>query len=138
VVYVLYALAQTKSFPPPGECDADKYLKAVPAHLRSQNYWATKLAAELLQAYSRGADTATVAELAALLHDEDVSVRWQAVKLLGKIGTKAAATIPELTELLNDHSLVQPTGLVHDTISSEAAEALRQIDPEAAKRAGVK
>jgi hypothetical protein len=138
VVYVLYALTQTKSFPPPGEFDADKYLKAVPAQLRSQNYWASILAAELLHLYSRGAGTATVAELAALLHDENVSARWQAVKLLGKMGTKAKATIPELTELLNDNSLVRPWSKYSETISSEAAEALRQIDPEAAERAAVK
>jgi HEAT repeat protein len=53
-------------------------------------------------------------------------VRGWAARTLGEIGPQAAPAIPSLIRLLKDKAL------------EEAAEALRQIDPEAAERAGVK
>jgi HEAT repeat protein len=52
-----------------------------------------------------------------------------AAKALGQFGLAAKEAVPALTKALKD---ANPRG------RQEAAEALKQIDPEAAKKAGIK
>lgn len=61
-----------------------------------------------------------------LLHDGDQYVRQMAADVLGNFGTRAKAAVPALTNALNDSSIAEDVGL-----------ALKRIDPEAAKKAGV-
>src|SRR5262249_50149508 len=59
---------------------------------------------------------------------EDGSARYAATRALGMMGPKAKGAVPTLVEALNKRSW---------RISDEAAEALKNIDPKAAAKAGV-
>lgn len=68
-----------------------------------------------------------VKRLLTALKDEDVEVRAHAVSCLGEIGPPAKATLPQLTEALND----KPEVLLN------ARAAIKKIDPHLAKRLGI-
>jgi HEAT repeats len=70
-----------------------------------------------------------VPELLKPLHDPDARLHRYAAEALGEFGTNAQSAIPDLTLMLND-----PNNLTRYA----ATNALKQIDPEAAARAGVK
>jgi len=70
---------------------------------------------------------AAVPDLVDALKDKSGRVRRFAAKALGQIGPKAKAAVPSLTEALKD-----------DEVGSMAGYALKKIDPEAARKAGVK
>jgi vesicle coat complex subunit len=72
---------------------------------------------------------AAVKPLVGALKDEDPDVRMEAALTLGRIGRNATAAVPALIEALKDED---------SDVANAAAEALKSIDPEAAKRAGVK
>ncbi|HXD01004.1 MAG TPA: HEAT repeat domain-containing protein [Verrucomicrobiae bacterium] len=70
-----------------------------------------------------------VPELVKLLHDSDAQLRRYDAEALGEFGTNAKSAIPDLTIMLND-------GYSHARYM--ATNALKQIDPEAAAKAGIK
>jgi HEAT repeat protein len=70
-----------------------------------------------------------VPELVKLLHGSDPVLRRYDAEALGEFGTNAKSAIPDLTIMLND-------GYSHARYM--ATNALKQIDPEAAAKAGVK
>jgi hypothetical protein len=119
-------------------------------------------AAEVLWA----GDEAAVPVLIELLKDEDSDVRGEAARALGRAGPRARGAIPALVELVSDgqvnevsvHELAAealgrmgrdaraavPALLAlsrdereHVSVRHNAAEALKQIDPQAAADAGV-
>lgn len=67
--------------------------------------------------------------LVTCLSNNDLFAHYTAADALGKFGTDAKPAIPALIALLND-----PLGLARQA----ATNALLQIDPEAAAKAGVK
>ncbi len=102
----------------------------------------------------RAADPATITALATLLTDENDRVRQQAASALGEIGPAAKKATSGLIAALADEpvrshalkSLIQigPTALPelrvaleNDAVRLEAAQAIRAIDPAAARLAGV-
>jgi hypothetical protein len=70
-----------------------------------------------------------VPELEKLLGDPRMLMREFTVDALGFFGTNARSAVPDLTAMLNDRDL---------RIRNAATNALKQIDPEAAAKAGVK
>jgi HEAT repeat protein len=70
-----------------------------------------------------------VPELVKFLHDPDTLNCTYAAGALGEFGTNAESAVPYLTTILNDK---------RRAIRDAATNALKQIDPEAAARAGVK
>lgn len=62
------------------------------------------------------------------LKEKNPVVRWSAAVVLGEIGPAAKVAIVRSAERLKDRD---------KHVRREAARALRKIDPEAAKRAGV-
>ena len=76
-----------------------------------------------------------------LLNDKDPNARWGAAESLGWIGPKAKAAVPALQKALDDTGLagsVNPDGSrKFRAVFVAAGEALKKIDPEAAKKAGV-
>jgi HEAT repeat protein len=84
-------------------------------------------AALLLGSWLSKAKSEIVPVLIELLSSKNVDAQLEAIELLGAaIGPDAAPAIPALLGLLNDKE-----------VGTHAARALREIDPEAAKRAGV-
>jgi HEAT repeat protein len=84
---------------------------------------------------------AAIPALIELLKNEDAGVRYMAAESLERIGPKAKEAVPALTEALKDPgqaSFSSPTATEYKAISDEAAKALKNIDPEAAKKAGIK
>jgi HEAT repeat protein len=79
-----------------------------------------------------------VPSLTRALGDPNVGIRGAAVEALGEIGPDASAAIPEIVKLLDDAEgrTIRGDG-VKLTVGGRAAEALRKIDPEAAREAGV-
>lgn len=112
---------------PPNPFLKAEFVKAVTAQLRNPNREARREAMDFLRSTWHKASSETVAGLIGTLQDEDADVRAKSIAMLGEIGPQARPAVPSLLALLNDKS-----------VSAEAAEALRQIDPEAAERAGVK
>jgi hypothetical protein len=70
-----------------------------------------------------------VPELVRLLRDSDAEVRMLAAAALGNFGTNAESAVPDLIVMLNDGN--GPT-------REMTTNALKQIDPTAAARAGIK
>jgi HEAT repeat protein len=70
-----------------------------------------------------------VPELVKLLHDPFPLARRFSAEALGKFGTNAESAVPDLTMLLSGQ---------RGDIYQAATNALKQIDPEAAAKAGVK
>jgi len=68
-----------------------------------------------------------VPELTKILHDSKAIFRQSAVGALGKFGTNASSAFPDMIALRNDPGM----GII-------VSNALKQIDPEAAAKAGVK
>jgi HEAT repeat protein len=80
--------------------------------------------------YNRGGDKATIAALSdALVEDEFGSVRIAAAQALGTLGGADDAALAALTRALEDESRY---------VRMSATNALLQLAPEAAARAGVK
>jgi HEAT repeat protein len=73
-----------------------------------------------------------VPELVKLLHDSDRMTPLFAAEALGKFGTNARVAIPILIQKLKDPGTSDP--FIRETVTN----ALKQIDPEAAAKAGVK
>jgi HEAT repeat protein len=69
-----------------------------------------------------------VPELHCTLRHKDFKVRNRVADILGRMGPVAKQAVPGLVAALED-----PTPLVRTT----AAKALKRIDPDAAKKAGV-
>jgi HEAT repeat protein len=67
--------------------------------------------------------------LIANLRDSDHSARWNAACALGKFGDKAKPAVPALLKVLHEDD---------PDVRVIATDALHQIDPEAAAKAGVK
>jgi len=65
-----------------------------------------------------------------------------AVQALGRLGPSAKQAVPDLTALLKDLAMGSPTimgrGFGQESVSNAAANAIAQIDPEAAAKASVK
>jgi len=79
---------------------------------------------------SCGTDAApAIPQLIGLLNDPDHNVRGSAALALGSCGTDAKPAIPQLIGLLNDKSKSE---------RNCAALAIKEIDPEAAVKAGLK
>jgi HEAT repeat protein len=121
----MFAAYDSKS--PPNPFLKAEFVKAVTAQLRDPNREARREAMDFLRSIWHKATSETVAGLIATLQDENTDVRTKSIAMLGEIGPQARPAVPSLLALLNDKS-----------VSAEAAEALRQIDSEAAERAGVK
>jgi HEAT repeat protein len=65
--------------------------------------------------------------------------RADAMRVLADIGPKAKAAVPALLRVLKDDQVLLRVGIVDkDWLRTVAADALKKIDPEAAKKAGVK
>jgi HEAT repeat protein len=83
---------------------------------------------------------AAVPVLIRALKDQEAEVRRRAANALGKIGGEAKAAVPALIVALTDQEGSDP-GMgcyaSYYTVGSAAASALRQIDPEAAREAGL-
>ncbi len=73
-----------------------------------------------------------VPELVKRLHDPSQVIRLFAAKALADYGTNATSAVPTLIEMLNDPASRDPA------IRESLTNALKQIDPEAAAKAGVK
>jgi len=71
----------------------------------------------------------TQASLVAALRDKDAMVRGTTAHLCAGLGPKAKAAVPTLIAMLKDEK--------EGNVRSLAGDALKKIDPEAAKRAGV-
>jgi HEAT repeat protein len=115
------------SVSPPGKEITADFVNAIVDQLQNENREIRRAAAELLNLCTKNATTEAIGGLTSSLEDEDEGVRGWAARTLGEIGPQAAPAIPSLIRLLKDKALAE-----------EAAEALRQIDPEAAERARVK
>jgi HEAT repeat protein len=76
----------------------------------------------------------TQAALIVALKDKEEEVQWKAAKLCEDLGPKAKATVPTLIALLKNENEKGKKGYVGYC----AGVALKKIDPEAAKKAGVK
>lgn len=63
------------------------------------------------------------------MKDRHHEVRRSAAKALGQLGTAAKDAVPALIETLKDEN---------GDVRQDAAIALKKIDPEAAKKAGLK
>jgi HEAT repeat protein len=75
-----------------------------------------------------GEPDVVVPVLIANLRDSDHSARWNAACALGKFGGKAKRAVPALLKLLHEDD---------SDVRTIARDALHQIDPEAAAKAGV-
>ena len=83
---------------------------------------------------------AVVPYLIGLLKDKDADVRCTAAEDLAWIGPKAKESVPALIEALKDPGQAEfDHGTFKETksVSAVAGKALKSIDPEAAKKAGV-
>jgi HEAT repeat protein len=103
------------------------FVSAVVAQSQDRDAAIRKSAVDMLGYVDSEARNEAIAGLIDRLDDEDDDVRMGAVKSLGVIGPAAVAAVPSLVALLSDESL-----------STEAAKALREIDPDAARRTGIK
>ena len=72
--------------------------------------------------------------LTELLRDGNPGVRLYAAGCLGDIGPAAKPAVPALLAALGDHEMGDS---FHWQVSDSAAQALKQVDPEAASEAGV-
>jgi hypothetical protein len=84
-----------------------------------------------------------VPALVKLLKDPNFGVRMEAVSALGAFGPLAKTAIPSLIELAKEPDKSIQGNMYHDwssspTGSKQIATALRQIDPEAAAKTGLK
>lgn len=70
-----------------------------------------------------------VAGLTEALQDENGYVRHDAAVALGKFGNEASSSIPSLVQALTDREA---------NVRSAAGVALKKIDPEMAKKSGVR
>ncbi len=70
-----------------------------------------------------------VAALVHLLHTEDPMARIDVIYALGKIGPAAKDAVPDLLTHLNDE---------HANVRNAVTNVLKQIDPEAAAKAGIR
>jgi HEAT repeat protein len=89
-------------------------------------------AASAFQFWSTHLDL-VVPQLTRALSDPDPSVRGNAATCLGYFGSAAKAAVPGLLNLLGDTN-----SYVSGTVADRAAKMLLKIDPDAARRAGVK
>jgi HEAT repeat protein len=83
---------------------------------------------------------AAVPVLIRALKDQEAEVRRRAANALGKIGEEAKAAVPALIVALTDkegHDAGMGCYAHYYTVGNAAAQALLQIDPEAATAAGV-
>jgi HEAT repeat protein len=71
----------------------------------------------------------TQASLVAALRDENEMIRERTARLCGSLGPRAQVAVPTLLLLLKDER--------EEEIRYFVKSALKKIDPEAAKRAGV-
>jgi HEAT repeat protein len=76
-----------------------------------------------------GEPASVVPELMRLLDNSNLTTRCFDIQALGEFGTNAESAVPDLTVMLNDQD---------PNIRVSATNALKQIDPEAAAKAGVK
>jgi HEAT repeats len=96
-------------------------LKSTNAEVRCDTVWAL--------GRIHGEPASVVPQLQKALHDPTGYVRVAAIVALGFFGTNAASAIPDLTAMLNDQN---------EYMRGAATNTLKQIDPEAAAKAGVK
>jgi RNA polymerase sigma factor (sigma-70 family) len=82
-----------------------------------------------------------VPALCAALKDNDASTRYRAAEILGQIGPGAKDAVPALVEALRDTGRAEftdPSGATEvRPVSRMAGQALKRIDPAAARRHGV-
>jgi HEAT repeat protein len=124
---------------------------AVPMLLRilaETNIWLRENAVQALAAIHADAPV-VVPALIPCLRDPDAMIRLAAVIGIGRYGKAAKSAAPALLELLRDpklsagpfYTFTTPSGapaLVHAaTIAETATNALRDIDPETARKAGI-
>jgi hypothetical protein len=72
-------------------------------------------------------DSTAIPVLIALLRDPEPQVRQIAAQGLGKVGAGASAAIPAISIACHDEN---------DMVQQQARQALRAIDPEAARKVG--
>ncbi len=78
--------------------------------------------------------------LIGLLKAKEVETRVGAAEALERIGPKAKAAVPALLEALTDSGVAEyrgPASVERKSVNGAACKALRKIDPEAAKKAGI-
>jgi len=84
----------------------------------------------------------TVPILIETLKDPDPGMRISAAAALARLGAAATQAIPDLTALLKDPAMGSPTimgrGFGQESVSHAAADAIAQIDPQAAAKAGAR
>jgi hypothetical protein len=110
------------------------FVRAIIAEVQNDSPDVRYMAAGVLASYWNRAPAEAIAALIERLQDGDVNVRVRAIGVLGSIGRQATQAVPSLVQLLDDKS----AGPWFLSVPEHAAAALRQIDPEAARRAGIK
>jgi HEAT repeat protein len=84
-------------------------------------------------------NSAAVPALIEALKDKDTGVRYMATEALGGIGPDAKAAVPALVEALKDPAFAEferPDSIERRPLGPAAGKALKQIDPETAKKYG--
>ncbi len=104
---------------------------AVPALIEAlqDSYMGTRCGAAQALGHIHSDPGIVVPALIKSLHDPDANVRAHAVNALGEFGTNGRPAVVSLVELLSE---------TNRDASNAATNALKQIDPEAAVRTGVK
>jgi HEAT repeat protein len=110
------------------EVGAKEVVAALVPVLKDKDALLRGRAADALGNLSASAKAAVPALIEALQDEEDY-VRTEAAQALGDIGKAAQAAVPALVAALKDKEA---------PVRKAAAESLKKIDPEAAKKAGVK
>jgi HEAT repeat protein len=113
------------------EVDPEQAKQALPmltAELYSENLLLRPVAATWLVRIAPDQALQAVLALLSSIEERDPRVRLQVAQTLGELGKKAREAVPALRRLLQDDV---------PEVRREAIKALQQIDPEAARRAGV-
>jgi HEAT repeat protein len=119
------------------------------AALQDDLYLVSIEAAKALWVISK--DKTTIPSVVKFLKSKNAGIRWSAAEHLGWFGPSAKEAVPALLEALKDTGVVEMTDKgkvvggkrVHRiveirSVKTAAGKALKRIDPEAAKKAGVK
>jgi hypothetical protein len=119
--------------------DAKAAVPKLEAALKDENYLVRVEVAKALWAVAE--HKKAISTLIELLNNKDPNIRWGAAESLEWIGPKAKAAVPALQKALNDTGLAvwtNPDGSrKFRAVLLAAGQALKKIDPEAAKKAGV-
>jgi len=110
-------------------------MPAIPALRQTLHHWDTwtaLVAAQTIRNIDPNASLAAVDEVMPLLvkalQSGNSLHAWYAMPLLSQYGDRAKVAVPQLVKILEEH---------RGDLPERAAETLKQIDPEAAAKAGV-